>query len=127
MSKKILIVDDEEAICESMGDLLDTRGYNVTTAYNGVAGLKLTAEQKFDLIILDLNMPRMDGYMFMERIRERCSQSPNGEPFPKIMVLSAVDAKQDLGLAKDLGAAKFMNKPFKPAEFISTVQDLIGE
>jgi DNA-binding response OmpR family regulator len=124
---KILIVDDDPGICESMTDLLDLKDYQIIVAHNGVDGLKICAQQVVDLIILDLNMPRMDGYMFMERLNERWKSDHKKEKMPKIMVLTAVDKQTDLGLATNLGASKFMNKPFRTNEFINTVEKLMGE
>jgi len=127
MEKKavILIVDDEEGVTEAMQDMLEIKGYSVLTAGNGVAGLKILAETQIDLVILDLNMPRMDGYMFMEHARERWRNDGKRFSFPKILVMTAVDKKTDLGLANNLGANEFMNKPFKAEEFIAAVNSLL--
>jgi CheY-like chemotaxis protein len=127
MSKgKILIVDDDPAICETMSDLLDLKSYEIVVAGNGVDGLKICADQTIDLVILDLNMPRMDGYMFMEHLNKRRQQDHRKDKAPKILVLTAVDRSTDLGLATNLGASKFMNKPFRTSEFIDTVEELMG-
>jgi DNA-binding response OmpR family regulator len=127
MNKKILIVDDDENILESMSDLLDLKSFDILKASNGIEGLKICAQHKIDLIILDLNMPRMDGYMFMEKLGERWENDHKRSKFPKILVMSAVDRQTDMGLATNLGATRFMNKPFKPAEFIAAIEQLIEE
>jgi CheY-like chemotaxis protein len=127
MSKgKILIVDDDPAICETMSDLLDLKSYDIVVASNGVDGLKICAEQSITLVILDLNMPRMDGYMFMEHLNKRRQLDNRKDEPPKILVLTAVDKNTDLGLAENLGASKFMNKPFRTSEFIQSVEELMG-
>lgn len=126
MSHRILIVDDDPAIRETMADLLDLKDYEVQTAENGIDGLKVCAKENINLIILDLNMPRMDGYMFMERLNERYEQRGTSKR-PKILVLTAVEKNVDLGLTKNMGADMFMNKPFKSNEFIAAVQELLGE
>ena len=123
---KILIVDDEETVCAAMRELLELKGYSVIEANNGVTGLKLCAENTVDLIVLDLNMPRMDGYLFMERLMERWENENRGFKLPQVLVLTAVDKNTDLGLAKNLGASKFMNKPFKSSEFTMAVRELLG-
>lgn len=123
---KILLVDDEETVCAAMREILELKGYTVIEANNGVTGLKLCAESPVDLIILDLNMPRMDGYLFMERLLERWENEKRSFKLPQILVLTAVDKGTDLGLAKNLGASKFMNKPFKSTEFVAAVRDLLG-
>ena len=125
--KTILVIDDEQAICDTMSDMLDEKGYGVLVATNGVDGLKIVAEQPVDLIILDLNMPRMDGYMFMEHLQERWTKESRREPIPPIIVLSAVDMKKDFGLAKNLGATRYMQKPFKSWEFYAAVQESLGD
>lgn len=125
--KTILIVDDEEAVCAAMRDMLELKDYKVVEASNGVDGLKICADQLVDLIILDLNMPRIDGYMFMEKLRERWENDHRRSPFPPIIVLTAVDKKTDFGLAENLGASKFMNKPFKSHQLLKIVKELLKE
>ena len=122
----VLVVDDEEDICSTISDVLDSKGYQVFSAHNGVDGLRICAEEKIDLIVLDLNMPRMDGYMFMEHLRERWQNDSRGFTIPKIIVYSAVDKKDDLGLSQNLGAATYLNKPFKPAELVAAVKKVLG-
>jgi len=124
--KKVLVVDDEQGICDTMKDILESRGYGVVLANNGVDGLRICAEDKIDLIVLDLMMPRMDGYLFMERLRGRWEKDSRRYPFPHILVLSALDSATDFGLAKNLGASKFLNKPFKAKEFLDAVNDLLA-
>src|SRR5689334_20852298 len=126
MSRKILIVDDEETVCAAMRELLELKGYTVWEANNGVTGLKICTEHPIDLVILDLNMPRMDGYLFMERLTQRWELDQRKYPLPKVLVLTAVEKNTDLGLAKNMGASKFMNKPFKSSELAESVKQLIG-
>jgi CheY-like chemotaxis protein len=122
----ILLVDDEELVTAAMRDLLELKNYKVMEANNGVEGLKLCAENHVDLIVLDLNMPRMDGYMFMERLTERWESEKRKFNLPMVLVLTAVDKNTDFGLAKNLGASRFMNKPFKSNEFLATVAELLA-
>ena len=122
----ILIVDDEAELTEAMQDLLELKGFKVLTALNGVAGLKILAEQKVDLVVLDLNMPRMDGYMFMEHAKERWQNDGKRFTFPKILITSAVDKKDDMGLAENLGAIQFIHKPFKNEDFLAAVTHLLA-
>jgi two-component system chemotaxis response regulator CheY len=124
-AKTILIVDDEESVLGAMKDLLESKGFAVIEANNGVTGLKLLTEKAVDGVVLDLNMPRMDGYMFMEHLRNRWAVEGMGRPFPRVLVLTAVDKNTDLGLSRNLGAAHFMNKPFKSDEFVAAVKDLV--
>ena len=124
--KKILVVDDEDSIREVMVETLEDNGYAVSAASNGVDGLKILAEKDVDLIVLDLNMPRMDGYMFLERLRDRWEREGQRFIYPAVLVLTAVDLKSDLGLAQNLGAQKLMNKPFKSKDFLAAVEELLS-
>lgn len=121
----VLIVDDEQSLRETMEDLLENQGYKVFSAENGVTGLRLCAENNVDLIVLDIMMPRMDGYMFMERLTERWENENRNFNLPKILVMSAVDHKTDMGLAKNLGANQFLSKPFRPKEFVKVIKELL--
>lgn len=125
-NRVVLIVDDEEGVTEAMQDMLESKSYTVLTANNGVNGLKILAENKIDLVILDLNMPRMDGYMFMEHARERWKKDGKRFQFPKIIVMTAVDKKTDFGLSENLGADAFMNKPFRADEFAAAIDKLLA-
>ena len=72
-------------------------------------------------------MPRMDGYVrSKERLIERWKADGRKAGLPKVLVLTAVDKNTDLGLAKNLGANKFMNKPFKSSELVASVKELVG-
>ncbi len=122
---RILIVDDEEIVCAAMRELLELKGHKVFEAPNGVMGLRLCAENEIDVIVLDLNMPRMDGYQFMEKLLQRWEKENRSFRLPKILVMTAVEKKTDLGLAQNLGASRFMNKPFKSAEFVEAINELL--
>lgn len=122
---RILIVDDEDPISSAMKDILEMKNFSVITANNGVEGLKILAEQSIDLVVLDIKMPRMDGYMFMEHLKERWENGDKKFPFPKIIVMTVVEKKNDLGLATNLGAAEFMNKPFNTEELVTTIKRLL--
>lgn len=124
---KILIVDDDEAIRSAVKDVLDGAGFDTKEAMNGVMGLKIFSEDHPDLIVLDLMMPRMDGYMFLERLKQICSMEMPPRPLPKILVLTAMGFDQDLGLARNLGARAYVQKPFQSAELIKQIKILLGE
>ena len=124
--KNILVVDDEETLLDTMKDLLENKGYAVLAANNGVTGLKILAERDVSGVVLDLNMPRMDGYMFLEHLKGRWATDGIGRGFPRVLVLTAVDKNTDLGLARNLGAVSFMNKPFKSTEFLAAIERLVN-
>lgn len=111
---RILLVDDEIAIQRSVGPLLRTHGYDVQMASAGSAAIKLAAEQRPDLVILDLGLPDLDGTEVCRRIRETSSVP--------IIVLSARGGEADKVRALDLGADDFVTKPFGPEELLARIR-----
>ncbi|MCL2604345.1 MAG: response regulator transcription factor [Defluviitaleaceae bacterium] len=113
MSAKILVVDDEMRIVDILTYNLRKEGYNVLSAYDGAAGLKLALNEKPDLVLLDIMMPKMDGYEVCKRIRE-VSQVP-------IIMLTARADETDKVLSFDLGADDYVTKPFGVRELMKRV------
>jgi two-component system KDP operon response regulator KdpE len=111
---RILLVDDEVAIQRAVGPLLRARGYEVSVAGTGTEALKIVAEQKPDLIVLDLGLPDLEGTEVCRRIR-RESEVP-------IVVLSARGAESDKVNALDLGADDYVTKPFGPEELLARIR-----
>lgn len=124
--KTVLIVEDEDTVLAAMKDMLELKGFAVLEANNGVSGLKILKESLVDLVVLDLNMPRMDGYMFLEHLKERWETDNRSFTFPKILIMTAVGKDADFGLSLNLGASKFMNKPFQHDDFIAAVKELLA-
>ncbi|MBR0038917.1 MAG: response regulator transcription factor [Lachnospiraceae bacterium] len=112
--KNILVVDDEKEIAELIEIHLMSQDYNVTKAKNGVEALKLLDENHFDLVLLDVMMPKMDGKETLKRIREKFN-------IPVIMVTAKTSEKDKVeGLT--LGADDYVTKPIKPLELIARVK-----
>ena len=112
--KNILVVDDEKEIAELIEIHLMSQDYNVTKAKNGVEALKLLEENHFDLVLLDVMMPKMDGKETLKRIREKFN-------IPVIMVTAKTSEKDKVeGLT--LGADDYVTKPIKPLELIARVK-----
>lgn len=112
--KNILVVDDEKEIAELIEIHLMSQDYNVTKAKNGVEALKLLDENHFDLVLLDVMMPKMDGKETLKRIREKFN-------VPVIMVTAKTSEKDKVeGLT--LGADDYVTKPIKPLELIARVK-----
>lgn len=101
---KILIADDEIKICEAVCDYMTAKGLDVTCAHDGETAIKLCEEKSFDLIILDVMMPRIDGLNACKEIRE-LSNTP-------ILFLSALGEEQDLLNGFKSGADDYIVKPF---------------
>lgn len=114
MAQKVLIVEDEVAIAELEKDYLELSGFEVETEHAGDTGLKRSLEEEFNLIILDLMLPGMDGFEICRQIREKKNT-------PIIMVSAKkddIDKIRGLGL----GADDYMTKPFSPSELVARVK-----
>ena len=111
---KILIIEDEESIAELERDYLEISGYDVTICNDGEAGLKKAIRKGYDLYILDLMLPGVDGFEICKEIRSRRNT-------PIIMVSAKkddIDKIRGLGL----GADDYMTKPFSPSELVARVK-----
>ena len=112
--KNILVVDDEKEIAELIEIHLLSQDYNVVKAKNGVDALKCIEENNFDLVLLDVMMPKMDGKETLKKIREKYN-------IPVIMVTAKTSEKDKVeGLT--LGADDYVTKPIKPLELIARVK-----
>lgn len=116
--KKILIIDDEVDLTQMIGFQFTSKGFEVQTAGDGVEALEKVKKFRPDLIILDMNMPRMGGIEFYSKI---CG--PNGKPMYPVLVLTARANVQ--GLFKDLEIEGFMIKPFEIDQLIAEVELII--
>ena len=111
---RILIVEDEESIAELEKDYLELSGFEVEIENDGESGLKRALEEEFDLFILDLMLPSVDGFEICKRIRENKNT-------PIIMVSAKkddIDKIRGLGL----GADDYITKPFSPSEMVARVK-----
>ena len=115
MGKKILVVEDEKNIVDSLVFNLFKEGYETLEAYDGAAGLKLAQEQDPDLILLDLMLPEMDGFEVCRRLREGGSTVP-------IIMLTAREEETDKVLGLELGADDYITKPFSMRELLARVK-----
>lgn len=114
---KILVVDDEEAILEFVSYNLRKEGYEVTCAVDGDEAVRLTAETAFDLVILDIMLPGMDGYEVCRKIRAS-SEVP-------LLFLSARDTELDKVVGLELGGDDYLAKPFGIRELSARVKALL--
>lgn len=117
-AKKILIVDDEIDLAQMIGFQFKANGFQVQTAGDGFKALECINTFKPDVIILDINMPRMGGLEFYKKI---CG--PNGKPLYPILVLTARANIQEL--FKDLHIAGFMIKPFEIDQLVNEVNRIV--
>ena len=113
MNERILVVDDEKAIADLVGIYLTKEGFDVQIAYSGADAAKAILEQEFDLALLDVMLPDIDGFELLRTIRF-------SHTYPVIM-LTARDAQQDKIEGLSLGADDYVVKPFRPLELIARV------
>ncbi|MFA5085712.1 MAG: response regulator [Candidatus Omnitrophota bacterium] len=122
MAKRILIVDDEVQLVEMVKMRLESAGYEVITAYDGEEGLNMAKKDKPDLIMLDLMLPKMDGYKVCGLLKNDALYS--GIP---VIMFTARAQEEDLRFGKDLGAEDYLTKPFDPKILFSKIKGLLGE
>lgn len=117
MKKKILVVDDEQPIADILKYNLEQEGFTVLVAYDGENALKLAFEEKPDLILLDIMLPRMDGFNVCRELRQKMD-------VPIIMV-SAKETEIDKVLGLELGADDYVTKPFSARELIARIKAIL--
>jgi DNA-binding response OmpR family regulator len=117
MQKHILLVEDDEAIREMVANFLLLEGFEVTTANNGEEALQYCLNQTFDLVILDIMIPKLNGLEVLKVIREQAALP--------IIIMSAKDSDVDKALGLGLGADDYIAKPFSMLEFSARVKAVI--
>lgn len=117
MKKHILIVDDEEHLADALAHNLQFEGYSTTIAYDGEEGLQAARSVQFDLIILDIMMPRLDGLEVCQRLRATGSTVP-------ILFLTAKSSDADRLLGLKVGADDYVAKPFLLEELILRIHGM---
>ena len=115
MSKRILIVEDEKNIVDILSFNLTREGYETLEAYDGQAGLQLALEQNPDLILLDLMLPKMDGFDVCRNLRKENRSTP-------VIMLTAREEETDKVLGLELGADDYITKPFSMRELMARVK-----
>lgn len=120
MPKKILFIEDEEDLLMLLQVRLEASGYVCITAKDGVEGLEKARAQKPDLIILDLLLPKMDGYMVFRNLRG----NEDTKKIP-IIVLTAVGQREAEDRCKKLGVDAFVAKPFEPPVLLGKIKELL--
>ena len=123
MSKgKILVVDDEIYIVHILDFSLGMEGYEVITALDGEQALERLKADKPDLVVLDIMMPKLDGYEVCKAIKS----SPETRHIP-VILLSAKGRNVDQKLGFDVGADDYITKPFSPRKLVERINQLLGQ
>ena len=115
---RLLVVEDDLPLAESLVTLLTSSGYAVDCVHDGASAEALAAVEQFDLVILDLNLPQMDGLSLLRAMRARANPAA-------VMILTARGAAEDRVRGLDLGADDYMAKPFDVREFEARVRSLL--
>jgi len=114
----ILVIEDEESILMALEDDLTLEGYVVTTATDGETGYTLASEKRFDLLILDIMLPGMNGFDVCKKLRQAGMTTP-------ILMLSARGQEVDRVLGLELGADDYVTKPFSPRELQARIKAIL--
>jgi two-component system OmpR family response regulator len=113
----ILIIEDEEQLCRSIAEGLRMDGYETDTCFNGEQGLELCMTENYDLILLDLNLPVIDGLEILRQFRGNDTSTP-------VLILSARGQIQDKVEGLDMGANDYLTKPFHFEELEARIRSL---
>jgi len=117
MSKKILIIDDETDLVDLTKVYLESENYNVVTAHDGEEGLQKAESENPDLILLDINMPKLNGYQVLEKLKGN-----SGTKEIIVVMFSTNCTQRDIDKARKLGADDYITKPFEPEQLIDNLK-----
>ena len=115
---KILIVEDEQHLADSLKILLENKGFQVEAVYDGISGAEYAQLGIYDLLILDVMMPGLDGYQLAKQVRARRCTTP-------ILMLTAKSAVEDRIYGLNCGADYYLTKPFDPRELLACINALL--
>jgi len=118
MMTTVLVVDDEPGVRDLLCDALRIAGYETETAANGVEAFEMLHRHRADLCIVDINMPSMNGFEFLSKLREHDTQTP-------VLMLSARDSNDDVAQGLRYGADDYVRKPFSLEELLLRVKAIL--
>jgi DNA-binding response OmpR family regulator len=118
--KRILLVDDDSEIVESMRTVLETRGYEILVAKDGNQGLVLAESEEPDLVVLDMMMPKRSGFLVLEKLRR-------SRPDPmRVIMITANEGSRHKAYAEMLGVDDYIRKPFAMDRLLESVDRLLS-
>lgn len=115
---KILIIEDEKLLAESLRLLLETKGFDVETVYDGISGQEYAELGVYDLLILDVMLPNLDGYQLAKNVRSKRCNTP-------ILMLTAKSSLEDRIEGLNAGADYYLTKPFDTRELLACINALL--
>lgn len=118
MEEKILIVDDEEHIVTLLAYNIEKAGFIIDTAYDGLEAMQKAEQFDYDLIILDVMLPKMDGMEVVKQLRINKINTP-------VLMVTARDTEMDTILGLELGADDYLTKPFSPKEVVARIKAIL--
>ncbi len=120
--KRILVVDDEKPLVEMLKMRLEANGYKVLAASDGQEGLSMARSERPDLIILDIMLPKIDGYTVSRMLKfdDKYRRIP-------IIMLTAKTQESDKKVGKEVGADTYLTKPFSPETLLARIKELLKE
>jgi CheY-like chemotaxis protein len=120
--QRILVAEDHEPLLIGIQQILETAGYTVLTASDGVEALQILEQTRPDLILADIMMPTVDGYALFEHVRSR----PEWADIPVVFLTSKAETA-DIRKARELGINGYITKPFDPNKLMTTVHSLLKQ
>lgn len=114
---RVLIVEDEKRLAQALGQIMEEQRYNVDVVYDGQDGLDYGLSGQYDVIVLDVMLPKLDGFTVVKRLREQNISVP-------VLMLTARDEVTDKVTGLDCGADDYMTKPFSPEELLARIRAL---
>jgi len=122
-NKSVLIIEDDPFIADVYVLKLESEGYSVETAEDGVIGLEMLKKKRYDIVLLDIVMPNLDGFKVLERIK----MNPEMSKTP-VVILTNLSQKKDIQKGLNLGATDYIIKTkFTPTEVVKTINKVLGE
>ena len=118
-SSRIFVVDDEPRLRDSLKILIEQKGYTVETAENGIEALKVLSQDRFDLFLIDIHMPEMDGFQLMEQIFEQQADA-------LLVMMTGMSSVETAVKALKKGAYDYLRKPFDNADLIKTIDNALA-
>jgi DNA-binding response OmpR family regulator len=117
---KILIVEDEPDLVQTVQERLEMNGYQVITASNGKEGLEMAVEEKPDVVLLDVNMPVMNGFEMLEALKKNPESTDC-----VVMMVTVYSQKEDIARAEACGIEDYIVKPFKLGALIERIDEVL--
>jgi DNA-binding NtrC family response regulator len=115
---RILVVDDEDALRTVLSSELEGEGYHVRSAADGQEAINILGNQEFDLILLDIKMPNVDGFEVLKYVKDR-------QPKTKVVMLTGFADLKNAIESKKLGAEDFVSKPYDLVDLLTTVERVL--